>query len=221
MIYLIGDIHGDFRELKLLLDEVPKDATVIQVGDLGVWPFTAPRWKASGIDRDVYFIDGNHDYIPWLDADSPDPVEIWPHAIYVPRGYHCWFPVDGVDKHFLFLGGSKSVDRAWRKRDGIHHGWFDKEQLSLAQAERAMGVGQVDFMITHTPPESVIRQNFSPSGLEQFDIDPLTWVDESAKMVETVWKALGEPRLICGHMHRSLVDGQVRILNTNEVFKLE
>src|SRR5438045_9265616 len=109
-MYLIGDIHGDFFILKKLLDQIPPDETVIQVGDFGIWPQLAPRWKKAQIERDVHFIDGNHDYIPWLDADATTRIEIWPHAFYVPRGLV--FPVD--DKQVIFLGGSKFVRCSFR-----------------------------------------------------------------------------------------------------------
>jgi hypothetical protein len=42
-------------------------------------------------------------------------------------------------------------------------------------------------------------------------------VDVAARRVEEVWKRIGEPMLVCGHMHRSVIDGQCRILNINEL----
>lgn len=217
MIYLIGDIHGDFHELKQRIRDIPPEATIIQVGDFGIWPVTAARWKTVAIDRDIYFIDGNHDYMPWLDADSTELVEIWPHALYVPRGY-----VRHIgDQKVLFLGGSKSVDRAFRVKNSEVHGWFDAEQLTEAQAERAMRAERVDVMITHAPPDCVIRQHFSKEGLVSFGINPETWVDESARRVEKVWRALDQPKLYCGHMHKNVTEGTVRILNTYEVVKID
>ena len=219
-LHIIGDIHGDFWTLKRLLQDIPKNEPVIQVGDLGIWPATAARWKSCAIDRDVHFIDGNHDYIPWLDADSKELIEIWPHAIYVPRGHVVEFDVGKV----LFLGGSKSVDRAFRRKDSTDHGWFEAEQLTLNQATRALARvtadGPIDYMITHTPPDSVIRKNFSEEGLKAFGINPKTWVDESARLVEKVWQALGMPQLYCGHMHRKVVEPKVRILDIYEVLCL-
>jgi len=220
MIYLIGDIHGDFFTLKTLLDKIPKEATVVQVGDFGIWPSFAPRWKRAGIDRPVYFIDGNHDYIPWLDAESVDPIEIWPNAIYIPRGYVTSFEVDGVAKKFLFLGGSKSVDRSFRIHQSTDHGWFDEEQLSTEQAELAISRGPVDYMITHTPPGSFTAKVLGLDGLRAFGIDPKKWTDESAQLVEKVWNALEQPVLFCGHIHRSASGPRIRSLDINEVLKV-
>ena len=50
-----------------------------------------------------------------------------------------------------------------------------------------------------------------------FGHDPAAWRDPSAINIETLWDAVGNPPLVCGHMHRSLVDGNVRILDINEV----
>jgi|SRR5439155_5683525 len=216
-MYLIGDIHGDFFTLRDILDKIPPEETVIQVGDLGIWPQLTPRWKRAGIDRDVHFIDGNHDYIPWLDADSPERIEIWPHAFYVPRGLA--FPVD--DKKVLFLGGSKSVDRAFRTKDSAGYGWFEGEQLTEAQAERAIKAGPVDIIISHTPPDRVIEKEFGRSGLLAFNVNPKTWIDESARLVERVWKELKYPMLYCGHMHQSVTGMDFRILNINEVLEVK
>lgn len=223
MLYLIGDIHGDFFILKALLEKVPKEATIVQVGDFGIWPQYAPRWKRAGINRDIHFIDGNHDYIPWLDADSPSPVEIWPHAIYIPRGHVANFDVNGSTKRFLFLGGSKSVDRAWRIEGNMDHGWFESEQLNEAQIQRALNAGQaeaVDYMITHTPPKSFIEKTLGLDGLRAFGHNPAKWTDESAEGVERIWKGLSQPQLYCGHIHKAAVGPKIRSLDINEIIKV-
>lgn len=211
MIVVIGDIHGEFWALDALLDRIPANAKVIQLGDFGIWPRKRPEW--NGV-RPVYFIDGNHDHIPSLPIRASAPVEVWPNAFYVPRGV----VLELDSKRILFCGGSKSLDRAWREKDSEWHGWFEDEQLSDDDVERALtnANGGVDFMVTHTPPDSVIRRNFHPNGLRSFGHDPATWVDESARNVERLWNAVGQPPLYCGHMHRSVVDGNVRILNINE-----
>ena len=210
MICVVGDIHGEFFVLEHILSNLPPEVIVIQVGDFGIWPILAPSWPK--LPKPIYFIDGNHDHIPSLPIHGSKPVEIWPGAIYVPRGIV--LELDG--KRVMFLGGSKSVDRARRTKDSEKHGWFESEQIDIVDELRAMAGGPVDLMITHAPPDFVIRNNFSPDGLRYFGHDPLEWIDESARAIERVWKALDRPRLICGHMHRSLVDGNVQILGINE-----
>lgn len=220
MLVIFGDIHGNFRRFKTLLNDVPADATVIQVGDFGLWPQLKPQWDMAGIDRDVFFIDGNHDYHPFLALN--EATEIWPHAIFIPRGW----VMELSDHRVLFLGGSKSVDRKWRRFGSIQHGWFLQEQLTDKDVELALINARsdprpIDLMITHAPPDCVIRKNFSDDGLIHFEHDPKTWVDESALLVEKAWRNLGSPRLICGHMHRSVIDGNVQILGIEEKLEIQ
>lgn len=215
MIVFIGDIHGEFYVLEHLLAKLPEDIPVVQVGDFGVWPRKRNEWPNLG--RAIYFIDGNHDHIPSLPIHGTEPVEVWPGAIYVPRG----LVLELAGKRVLFCGGSKSVDRAWRVKDSEKHGWFEEEQLSAADVERAIGhVKPIDLMVTHTPPDEVIRRNFSPDGLRHFGHDPDVWVDESARAIEFIWKQYDKPQLVCGHMHQSVTDGPVRILDINEAWNI-
>lgn len=226
MIHVIGDIHGDFSKLWTITQDIPEEDTIIQVGDFGVWPkledkYMRTKWKRPDQRRgNIFFVDGNHDYIPMLPVDATEMSEIWAGLWYMPRGY-----VGMVeDKRVLFLGGSKSVDRKWRPLASTDHGWFPEEQLSEAQVATALknvGMDMIDLMICHTPPDWVIREYLSPSGLLHFDIDPKTWVDESALNVEKVWKAIGSPRLIAGHLHKKIVDGNIRVLGINEHYILE
>lgn len=205
---LIGDIHGNFGTLANLVAQYP-DATVVQVGDFGFWPYTELSYRRNIPDRPVLFIDGNHDHI-W-EVGKCD----WPNAVFVSRGTVATV----AGRRVLFLGGATSVDRAWRPKDFGPHAWFEEEVISEAEVVRALAnaAGGVDLMITHTPPDWMIRKHFSPNGLRYFNIDPDTWRDDAALRVEHVWRELGEPELYCGHMHRTVNDGKCHILNIDEV----
>lgn len=222
MIQLIGDIHGDFKTLAALVKAAPHAAEIVQVGDFGFWPQLRDRYKAP--ERMVYFIDGNHDHCQALAGEPPfdKPAELWPNATYVPRG--TVLTLNG--KNVLFLGGAKSIDRAWRPRynpDGGGYNpvncWFPEEVISDADTERALvrakAVGKIDLMVTHTPPQWMVDKYFGVPGPE-WGL-PRDWRDESAGQVELVWKELDCPDLVCGHMHRSVTDGVCRILTINEV----
>src|SRR5258706_15390309 len=226
MIHVIGDIHGDFSNLWTIVQDIPEEDSIIQVGDFGVWAQVDDKdmrtcWERPDQRRgDIFFVDGNHDYIPMLPVDSSELTEIWSNLWYMPRGY-----VGMVeDKRVLFLGGSKSVDRKWRPLASTDHGWFPEEQLNDVQVERAIAnvaeAGEVDLIVSHTPPDWIIRKHLDPSGLLHFDIDSKTWIDESAKNVERVWEALGGPSLISGHLHKKIVDGNIRVLGINEHYTL-
>lgn len=222
-LVLVGDIHGDFVFLNEVMQRAPDDAKIIQVGDFGYWPSLRPHWEAHVTSlHPVYFIDGNHDYITGLNVHGDQPEIVWDgRAIYVPRGV----VLQINEVKILFCGGSKSLDRHWRTENSLNHGWFEDEQLTDADVERAITnverMNGVNLMITHAPPDDVIRRNFSDHGLKSFGHNPQTWVDESAKRVQRLHEELGKPPLVCGHMHRSLVDGNVRVLDINEVSVLE
>lgn len=209
MLAIIGDIHGNFGILARLVAQLDPNFTVMQVGDFGFWPYTRQQYVVP--DRLIRFVDGNHDHIPGLMAGACD----WPNAEYMPRG-----TVQRVaGKRILFLGGAKSPDRSWRPAQQGRHAWFTQEIISQSEIELALtnAAGGVDLMITHSPPDWLIRKHFSPMGLLNFGIDPREWKDQSAEAVEYVWRELGQPPLYCGHMHRSVVDGNCRILDINEV----
>lgn len=222
-LVFVGDIHGDFVFLNEVMQRTPDDVKIIQVGDFGYWPSLRPHWEAHvTATHPVYFVDGNHDYIAGLSVHADQPEILWDgRVIHVPRGV-----VLQLDQlKILFCGGSKSLDRHWRTKDALHHGWFEEEQLTEADVARAITnverMNGVDLMVTHTPPDDVIRRNFSAHGLQSFGHNPQTWVDESAKLVQRLHEELGKPPLVCGHMHRSLIDGPVRILDINEIVVLE
>jgi len=82
MITFFGDVHGHWPIFVDLLKKVPEDHVVIQVGDIGIWP---PYWDTIDLPRKVYFIDGNHEYFPYLNGII-EVKEIRPNLFYVPRG---------------------------------------------------------------------------------------------------------------------------------------
>lgn len=219
MIVLVGDIHGLYQ---VVTDAAKKylDAEIIQVGDFGFWPGLRDRYTPP--PRNVYFIDGNHDDCGALIGLPPfeweKPVEIWPNATYVPRGT----VLELAGKNVLFLGGAKSIDRAWRRKGKGVNGWFEEEVIRDRDVARALLSAKdkkIDLMITHTPPQWMVDKYFGAPGPE-WGL-PAGWKDESAQKVEDVWKALDCPSLVCGHMHRAVEDGVCRILDINEVMVWE
>lgn len=217
MIALVGDIHGEFHVLQQYINAAPPGTAFVQLGDFGYWPSGGARkysmvemnYLATNINRPFYFIDGNHDDCRAL-LEHTEPQEVWPGAIYVPRG--SVFTLDG--RKVLFLGGAASVDKAWNP------GWQPEEDVTEEDVERAIknAEGGVDLMLTHTPPKYFNAAHFpiTKNFLEMWNL-PHGWVDHSAARVQKVWEAVGKPKLYCGHMHRGLQDPKVRILNIDEV----
>jgi Icc-related predicted phosphoesterase len=218
MIVFVGDTHGDFGWFPKIMKDVPEDATVIQLGDFGFWPGYVKEawhkaWKKLGRPNPIYAIDGNHEYFPIL-ADITEPTEIWKGVIYVPRGTVLELDHAEGMKRVGFMGGASSIDYKYRTL-GID--WFLEEGISTGDMMRMNDVDSVDILVTHTPPNSVIQKNFDRRTLLDFGLSP-SWTDPSAVAIDELWDKLGNPPLICGHMHKSVVDGNCRMLDINEVW---
>lgn len=197
MIVVLGDLHGAI-ELGIALVARALDyrsgssVPVIQVGDLEWHPKRPPRqppWP-------VFFIEGNHDHLPSLLCHDK-VTEVTPGWIYCPRG--TILELDGMCVGFL--GGAKSIDRAWRKKDVE---WWDSEEPTFEEARRLRG-RKVDLLVTHTPPAFVVRE----MGYSENDY--------ASVVVEEIWEELGKPRLVCGHMHRRYRSGNILVLGDLDV----
>lgn len=213
MLAFIGDVHGYFNALPHIVKNLPADATVIQVGDFGIWPQTQHDWMRIGhLEKPIYFIDGNHEYFPWLqDIKEPTTLPGWEGTVYIPRG--SILTLEG--KRIGFMGGGASVDKAFRQPG---HSWFSAEEIAQDEFERLyLAEGPFDYLVTHTPPNCTIAKHFDRKFLRNFGL-PESWVDPSAILVEKIWEKHGRPQLICGHMHRRLYDENVRILDVNEIW---
>jgi len=224
MIVFIGDLHGAFEWLPTILKNVPRYATLIQVGDFGFWPgHYEMLWKRYWVGRPGYFpglgfekpmhiIDGNHEYFPMF-YDKTEPTEIWEGALYIPRG--TVMEIDGL--RIGFMGGGGSVDYKLRKL-GVD--WFLEEQISDEQFEKLYNADPVDILVTHVPPTNITELNFPhPSVSFPSWRIPSDWKDASQDKVQKIWEKHGEPPLICGHMHKSVIYDNVRILEINEVYE--
>lgn len=217
MIVLIGDLHGDFCYLPTMLKDVPKDATIIQVGDFGFWPDRYSNhysdtwthyWKQCKWEGKFYFIDGNHEYHPGLQYS--EITEVWPGAHFIPRGHV--MEIDGLTVGFM--GGAASIDSMHRTEG---HDWFREERINQTQFEVLHNQDiELDLLVTHTPPSSVISGNFATNAHLSFG-QPDNWYDTSAVFVQQLYEKFDCP-LVCGHMHKHVIDGRCRILDINEVY---
>jgi len=169
---------------------------VLQVGDMHWHPdrrLPVPPWP-------IYFIDGNHDHLPSL-LRLHEPTEVAPNWIYCPRGSVLTFGKTRVG----FLGGARSIDRDQRIEGET---WWRHEELTLEEGKRLKGRA-VDILVTHSPPRFVVQE----MGYEE--------TDYSSYVVEEVWRDLGRPRLVCGHMHRRFRSGDITVLGDLDAEAIE
>jgi Icc-related predicted phosphoesterase len=218
MIGILGDIHGNFNELNRALVKAQAEGAValIQVGDFGFgWDVV---WQMSKVSPQipVYAIDGNHDNFSSLrELPKGEITKLYDNFFYCGRGSS--MVLDG--RKIVFLGGAGSIDRDIRLRYGML--WQVDEQITEDDLERTIDQKDADIFITHCPPQRIITKHFEGEEgramkVQAFGVSP-DWSDPSATKLEVAWVELGQPRLICGHMHRSVVDGNVQILNCDEL----
>lgn len=225
ILAMLGDIHGNIFSLDRAIQQAAdNDAkALIQVGDFGLMSWRmldhADFKEVLGHSPiPVYFIDGNHDDCSyWVQQENIiNPFDI-PNLFYVPRGsVYSW---GGLT--MAFLGGAASIDKAYRLRNRWH--WDKNENISPEQVDRLMQNCKgrtIDILVTHVPPQSVIKANFPDTGKLQFGVG-LDWEDPNATIVEDIWQNLGKPLSISGHMHRSVRGPNYQILNIDEVLILD
>lgn len=218
MIGILGDIHGDWDILNRILVRAQAAGAValIQVGDFGFgWDVV---WQMAKVlpQIPVYAIDGNHDNFSILrELPKGEISKLYENFFYCGRGSK--LALDG--RNIIFLGGAGSIDKDIRMRYGML--WQADEQITEEDLHRTTDNEDPDLFITHCPPQRIITKHFEGEEgramkVQAFGVSP-DWSDPSATKIEVAWVALGQPRLICGHMHRSVVDGNVQILNCNEL----
>lgn len=219
-IYIVGDLHGDWRVLHNIYYHVNSEDTVIQVGDFGIYRrrlLDLSKEFPKGFSCKLYAIDGNHEDFNIINGWSKDePTEFYTNFFYAPRGY-----VTTIETQLIaFLGGAESVDKAWRIKSGPDRDWFFEERIQQDDVNRLMKNlnGQSpDVLITHAPPPFVIQANFPPLREQDWGL-PLGWVDESSITVSKVFWKTRPKKMYCGHMHKSVLHENIRILDINEIY---
>lgn len=218
MIVFVGDLHGRFSSLQQSLREVPRDATIIQVGDFGFYPNMEHMWEATwdkmDLENPVMFIDGNHEYHPGLE-NVESPTEVWPGLTYIPRG--CILELDG--RKVGFLGGAASPDAVFRE-EGVS---IFKREIPLEAEILPLMDGYADGMeifVAHTAPTEIINYHLGRLTPRQRHFWKLSddWEDPTTELVQRVWDHHDQkPYLVCGHFHQSLKVRNVRVLDIEEV----
>lgn len=223
MILLLGDIHGNTGSLAKsvnIANEV-EAAALIQVGDFGLFPGKRAEGEFYEICKKstvpIYFIEGNHDDCQrWV--KYTEVTRVWRDAnlFYVPRG-----TVMTLDKRTIaFMGGAASIDKATRLHEGWH--WDQYENIDPSEVLRLFENAKdktIDVLITHDTPTSVTKAHFDDSAKLWFGVGK-DWHDHNMDVIQTIWDKLGNPQIYCGHMHRSVIGPNYRILNIDELLAI-
>lgn len=229
-VFLTGDTHGGLDMQKLSQTQLEKNDIrftendiLIITGDFG-FPFIPMDIKDYEHDsgdytfwikylRDlpckVLFIDGNHDNHDWWAKQEVTEmfggrVQIHPHAgnvIHLMRGEV--YTINGK-KYFTF-GGALSIDKEYRT-EGFS--WWSGEEASEDEKKHAMENLEkhgfkVDYIITHTMPNSIIAQ------LPMFE-HKLDGCKTAAFLDEVLEKTEYE-KWFCGHFHMDMPVSKYRL----------
>jgi len=155
------------------------------------------------------FVDGNHDLIPVLNA-LPEfemfgaPVgQLGINIFHLKRGYV--YTIN--DKKVFTFGGAESIDKHYRTE---HISWWKEEVPSMEEYDRAVENflkvdNEVDFIITHTLPNSIIPL-CGIKYLEDKRRDPTTM------MLDNFYRDVKFKRWFCGHFHNDMNYYKFRLL---------
>jgi Icc-related predicted phosphoesterase len=223
MILLLGDIHGDTGALQRavsMANEVGATA-LIQVGDFGLFQGKRNESEFYAVCKNsavpIYFIEGNHDDCKrWVKLT--EVTRVWDDAnlFYIPRG--TVMELDG--RTIAFMGGAASIDKAIRLHEGWH--WDKYENIDPSEVLRLFENVEgktIDVFITHDTPTSVTKAHFDDNAKLWFGVGK-DWHDHNMDVIQEIWDKLGNPKIYSGHMHRSVIGPNYRILNINELLAI-
>ena len=222
MIYVTGDLHGNFERFKPKYfpkqANMTKNDTVIITGDFGgVW-FGDSRddetldWLER-LPFTLAFVCGNHEN---YDALERYPVDDWhggrvhrirPHVLHLMRGQI--FELEGC--RFFTMGGAKSHDTNHR----INHLSRWQQELpsdeEYAEARRNLdAVGwAVDYIITHCAPTSIARMESRHN-----EADRLT------DFLQKIWDKTDYRYWLFGHYHDNKAIDEKHILLWEQIVQI-
>ncbi|NOR27541.1 MAG: metallophosphatase [Lutibacter sp.] len=172
-VYITGDIHGSIDIRKLNSDNFPeqknmtKDDILIILGDFGlIWDVgqsgkEEQYWLDWLNSRNftVFCILGNHENYDRLNQCpkvGKNLRKIHDSIFWMENGIHI---IQG--KVFFTFGGGTSIDKMFRKENVS---WWPEEIPNCNEFERCLEiietVGQVDCVLTHAAPESLLNKIF-------------------------------------------------------------
>ena len=235
-IWVTGDIHGGIDMHKLSRKELKRRGITLTEGDFLIilgdfgFPFLdsdyeTPRgeyhyWMKWFRERryTVLWIDGNHENFNFWDKQPMTErfggkVQVHPEApdvLRLMRGEI--YEIEG--KTFFAFGGAASHDKMFRRTDV---NWWAQEEASseeMKNAEHNLKARdfKVDFILTHTPPRSVVNALAGLRGIK----------DKTADFLEEIMAEAEYKLWLCGHIHREIFIRQVRLMSLYQsVFDIE
>lgn len=208
MIFVTGDTHFPKDSKKLFqskkgfaLSKLQRTDIVIVLGDFGLFwdkkdkDFKSNLQKVENLPYEVLFLDGNHENHPWIN-DFP-VVERYGGSVHRCGSniYHLMrgeiYKIEGFN--FFVCGGATSIDKGYRVP---FVSWWPEENISAAEERKAVqnldnAKEPIDFVLTHTCPDSIIVPMFNYN----------TFYDITSKFLDTIKDRLPSAQWYFGHWH--------------------
>lgn len=214
MIYITGDTHGEYDNFlnRIYQHQISRDDTVIVCGDFGfVWDTPYHRYFLAKLTAEPFtiaFVDGNHEDFdllytyPVVEWDGGKAHKVADNIYHLMRGQR--FVIE--NKRFFTMGGAYSVDKAMRVEG---KSWWkqelpNNEEYKIAESTLTSCGYKVDYVLTHTVPQSVIHY----LGLVPDQHDA-----ELTGYFEWLYSELTFEKWFAGHFHvNQLVRDNVQVL---------
>lgn len=250
MIYITGDTHRKFDRIEYFCDSVntTKDDLMIILGDAGINYYGERddnRFKRyiESLPITLMLIRGNHESRPdhsWpIRTKATDNFfgtfaiqQEFPSILYALDGRMYKLNTSAGWKNAFVIGGAYSVDKYYRLGSyaaGNHAmKWFEDEQLSPEEMEMvkknlltSIGMGEpVDYLLTHTCPESLEPKEMFLPFIDQSTVDKSTekFLDEIKTILEE--KKIAYEKWFCGHWHTEKVAPENLRFMFNDIISL-
>jgi len=190
-ILFVGDIHGRFGDLNVLINKQHPDIT-IQLGDNAYfWMNEQATGKIKPGNSKVYLLPGNHE--DWFQIEGKigrlgrDPIEVEKNLFYCPIG--SVLKLDDI--RIMFIGGADSIDKKARH---IGVTWFPQEILTQKDVDFCTEYPfKIDMICSHTCPW--VFNVFNALGIYEKAYDP------TSRYLDLVFNALHPSFWAFGHWH--------------------
>jgi predicted phosphodiesterase len=212
-ILLVGDVHGDVRQLARALNHGKATGvdTAVQLGDFGIWPGNSGMRFLKDVNRlleelemTLFFVDGNHEdfnQITERPVDESTGLQPWgPRLFRMPRGWR----TEWQGLKIAALGGAHSVDRQWRLQNCPELHW-EAEHVTEEEAAAFAGSGPVDVIFMHDSPEgapnSIVDDPRNP-GAQFFPQEELYLAALHRQLLATAVNPTSPAFIAHGHYHQ-------------------
>ncbi|GHU59184.1 hypothetical protein FACS1894133_5420 [Clostridia bacterium] len=164
MIYITGDVHGDFRRFRKIRG-IKRGDTLIICGDFGfIWDGGKREQrilaKIGKLSFNVTFVDGVHENFKLLRTyerevwNGGETLHICGNLRYLCRGQV--FDING-SRVFTFGGGAPDHDDILPAGFDVRDCAAEQEEFDTAVRNLDRAGNAVDYVVTYEPPVSVSR----------------------------------------------------------------